>query len=74
VRARLCSGLGWLGVRLDAAANEDAVGVAARITSASSAIAVDVIPVDEERLIAERVRDALPIVEPVAEPGARGAR
>lgn len=61
VRAQLCRSLEWLGVQLDPAANDDAVGVAARITSSSSAVAVDVIPVDEEHLIAERVRDALPV-------------
>jgi acetate kinase len=61
VRARLCRDLEWLGVRLDAAANEDAVGVAARITSADSRVAMDVIPVDEEYLIAERVRESLPV-------------
>ena len=61
VRARLCRGLEWLGVRLDPAANSDAVGVAARITGSGSAVSVDVVPVDEELLIAERVRDALPV-------------
>ncbi len=64
VRARLCRDLEWLGVRLDPGANDDAVGVAARITSSSSAVAVDVVPVDEELLIAERVRDSLPVVAP----------
>jgi acetate kinase len=71
VRARLCRSLEWLGVRLDAAANEDAVGVAARISSTSSAVAVDVIPVDEELLIAERVRESLPFAEPAPERSAR---
>jgi acetate kinase len=61
VRARICRDLEWLGVRLDAAANEDAIGVASRITAPSSTIAVDVIPVDEELLIAECVRDSLPV-------------
>lgn len=61
VRARLCRGLEWLGVLLDPAANADAVGVAARITGSGSAVSVDVVPVDEEHLIAERVRDALPV-------------
>jgi hypothetical protein len=42
--------------------------VAARITGSGSAVAVDVIPVDEELLIAERVRDALPVAAHV-EPG-----
>jgi acetate kinase len=61
VRARICRGLEWLGVQLDAAANDEAVGVTGRITTASSTIAVDVVTVDEELLIAERVRDALPV-------------
>ncbi len=73
VRARLCRGLEWLGVRLDTAANDDAAGLAARITSSSSAIAIDVIPVDEELLIAERVRDALPVAEPAGGSTARRA-
>ena len=51
--------------QLDPAANADAVGVAARITGTGSAVAVDVVPVDEELLIAERVRDALPVAAPV---------
>jgi acetate kinase len=73
VRARLCAGLEWLGVRLDAAANEAAVGTAGRITTPSSTVAVDVFPVDEEQLIAERVRDSLPVATPVDEPAARSA-
>jgi acetate kinase len=73
VRARLCRGLEWLGVRLDAAANEEIVGVAGRITAASSAVAVEVIPVDEEVLIAERVRDSLPVAAPADEGAARSA-
>jgi len=73
VRARICRGLEWLGVELDSAANDDAVGVAARITKASSAITVDVVPVDEELLIAERVRDSLPVAAHVDEGVARSA-
>jgi acetate kinase len=61
VRARICRGLEWLGVELDSAANDEAVGVASRITTARSSVAVDVVPVDEELLIAERVRDSLPV-------------
>jgi acetate kinase len=72
VRARICDSLEWLGVRLDAAANDDAVGVASRITNMGSVVAVDVIPVDEELLIAERVRDSLPVANSSGESGARG--
>ena len=73
VRAQICRGLEWLGVELDTGANNDAVGVAARITKASSAITVDVVPVDEELLIAERVRDSLPVATHVDEGVARSA-
>jgi acetate kinase len=73
VRARICRDLDWLGVRLDAAANQEAVGVARRITTPSSTIAVDVIPVDEELLIAEGVRDSLPVAAPTDESVARSA-
>jgi acetate kinase len=73
VRARICRDLEWLGVRLDSAANDDAVGVASRITAASSTVAIDVIPVDEELLIAERVRDSLPVASSTDESAARSA-
>lgn len=71
VRARICRDLEWLGVRLDGAANDDAVGVASRITATSSTVAVDVVPVDEELLIAERVRDSLPVATKADEGFAR---
>ena len=73
VRARICRGLEWLGVDLDVAANEEAVGVASRITTARSTIPVDVVPVDEELLIAERVRDALPVPVAADESASRSA-
>jgi acetate kinase len=73
VRAQICRGLDWLGVQLDTAVNENAVGVAARITTPSSTINVDVIPVDEELLIAERVRDSLPVAAHADEGIARSA-
>jgi acetate kinase len=61
VRARICQDLEWLGVRLDAAVNDEAIGTAARITTTSSRVAVDVVPIDEETLIAERVLESLPV-------------
>jgi acetate kinase len=73
VRAQICRGLDWLGVQLDTAVNENAVGVAARITTPSSTINVDVVPVDEELLIAERVRDSLPVAAHADEGIARSA-
>lgn len=51
IRAAVCARLGWLGVRLDPAAN--AVG-APVISAPDSGVAVRVIPTDEERMIAEQ--------------------
>jgi len=49
VRAMICAQLEWLGIRIDAKANEDQ---SARISAADSAIPVWVIPTDEEMEIA----------------------
>jgi len=49
VRAAVCDGLGWLGVRLDAAANAENARV---ISTAASAVDVRVIPTNEEKMIA----------------------
>ena len=49
VRAAVCGGLGWLGVRLDEAANAEHEAV---ISTAESAVEVRVIPTDEEKMIA----------------------
>ena len=60
VRARVCSGLGWMGVELDDAANASMVnGAEGRITTPASRLAVWVIPTDEELLIA---RDTVRVV------------
>jgi len=48
IRRRICRGLEWLGLKLDDAANESYAGQAARISATGSAIAVYVLPVDEE--------------------------
>ena len=56
VRAAVCGGLGWLGVRLDAAANARGAG---RISTPDSAVAVFVIPTDEEATIARHVTEVL---------------
>ncbi|MFP4518236.1 MAG: acetate/propionate family kinase [Oceanicaulis sp.] len=53
VRAAVCAGLGWLGVRLDEDANAAARGEATRISAPESAVRVWMIPTDEERVIAE---------------------
>ena len=60
IRARICEGLGWMGVELDATRNEE---MAARreglISVEGSRLAVYVIPTDEELLIA---RDTVRVV------------
>jgi acetate kinase len=53
IRAQICDGLGWAGVKVDEAANVRMVGGAeGRITTESARLAVWVIPTDEELLIA----------------------
>jgi acetate kinase len=56
VREKICARLGWLGVALDAAANESN---AERISVPSSRVAVFVIPTDEEQVIAEEAVSVL---------------
>lgn len=51
IRALICARLGWLGVRLDPAANE---GGAGRLSAADSAVAIWMIPTDEEVVIASQ--------------------
>ncbi len=52
LRARICAGLGWLGLELDEAVNAGCAGDEACISKGSSRIAVHVIPVREEEAIA----------------------
>jgi acetate kinase len=49
IRARICEGLGFLGVQLDAARNAVSASL---ISSAASAVAVRVMATEEERMIA----------------------
>jgi len=53
VRSRVCSGLAWLGLEVDRAANAACVGTEAQISTPSSAIEAYVIPVREEEAIAK---------------------
>ena len=57
IRERICSRLGWLGVSLDEEAN---AAHAAKISSPQSAVAVLIIPADEEGIIA---RDTLALAK-----------
>jgi acetate kinase len=56
IRARICDGLEWLGLKLDKEKNEQAIAKEERISSDDSRLQVFVIPTDEELLIA---RDTL---------------
>jgi acetate kinase len=56
VRARICAGLAWLGVELDAAAN---TAGAQRISTRASRVSAWVVPTDEERMIALHVTELL---------------
>lgn len=56
VRARICELMGWAGVALDVSCNE---AHATRIEAADSAIAVAVVPTDEEGMIARYTRELL---------------
>jgi acetate kinase len=59
VRARVLEAFAWLGLDLDPAVNTATVGRTARVSTPTSAVVVEVVLLDEERLIAERVRDAV---------------
>jgi acetate kinase len=52
VRARILAPLAWAGVEIDPQANDEALGNEARISRSGSAIEVQVIPNDEDRLLA----------------------
>lgn len=56
VRAMACERLGWLGVRLDPAANDAGAAV---ISAPDSGLEVRVIPTDEEAMIARHTLEAL---------------
>jgi acetate kinase len=62
VRAMICEGMEWAGVRLDPAANAAALGREARVSPDGSSPEVWVIPTDEELLIA---RDTWRVVHQV---------
>lgn len=64
IRERICKGLEWLGIRLDAPRNAEIIGGReGRIDADGSRLAVWVIPTDEELLIA---RDTVRVVERMA--------
>jgi acetate kinase len=56
IRAGICEGLGYLGIHLDAVANDEGGGI---ISTKESRVMVRVIPTDEEVVIAESVASIL---------------
>jgi acetate kinase len=56
IRARICAGLEFLGLEMDAASNARS---AERISSAASRVSVRVIPTDEELVIADSTLELL---------------
>ena len=56
IRAGVCAAAGWLGLRLDASANESN---GPRISRESSGVTAWVIPADEERVIAQHTMETL---------------
>jgi acetate kinase len=52
IRARICNGLDWAGLTIDADRNAQATGRQAQINAADSRLQIWVIPTDEELLIA----------------------
>jgi len=63
IRRRICAASAWLGIELDAAANERN---ATRITAPGSRVSAWVIPTDEELMIARHTGDLLGLRHPAA--------
>ena len=61
IRARLCDGLRFLGIEIDARANAAHADI---VSSPTGRVAVHVIHTDEERVIARAVRDLLALDAP----------
>jgi acetate kinase len=59
IRARICAGLEWLGLKLDAETNRRALGVDARLSAPSSTIGAYCLTVNEEEAIAREAAEFL---------------
>jgi acetate kinase len=59
IRARICAGMEWCGVLLDAGRNGAAIAAEERISADDSRVAVYVLPVDEELIIARDTADVV---------------
>ena len=65
VRARICAGMEWTGLRLDEAKNQKTVGSEGKISTENSKLLAYAIPTDEELLIA---RDTVRVILGVPHP------
>lgn len=65
VRARICEGMEWAGVRIDAAKNSETVGREGLISTEDSKLFAYAIPTDEELLIA---RDTVRVIKGTPHP------
>jgi acetate kinase len=65
VRARICEGMDWAGLRIDTAKNSETVGREALISTEEAKLLAYAIPTDEELLIA---RDTVRVIEGVPHP------
>ena len=65
VRARICSGMEWAGLHLNAAKNQETVGREGKISTEDSKLLAYAIPTDEELLIA---RDTVRVILGVPHP------
>jgi acetate kinase len=65
IRARICAGMEWAGLKIDDARNQQTVGREGLITTDDSKLLAYAIPTDEELLIA---RDTVRVIEGVPHP------
>jgi len=65
IRARICSGMEWAGLRMDATKNQQAIGREEKISTEDSSLLAYAIPTDEELLIA---RDTVRVILHEADP------
>ncbi len=68
IRARICAGMEWAGLKIDDARNQQTVGREGLITTDDSKLLAYAIPTDEELLIA---RDTVRVIEGVPHPSCR---
>lgn len=59
IRARICAGMEWAGLRLDPAKNDETVGREGKISAEDSPLLAYAVPTDEELLIA---RDTVGVI------------